>query len=112
MLQIYLQVRGERAIPARDLSRLTSAAIGSLSLRMGIETRGMSPMDRDKHILLNGYVRTEDVVNALLVKVRLPPVRYFGWAKFNVNFSTVGCGTTSCGRPCPPGTQDVDISQA
>lgn len=70
MLQIYLQVRGERAIPARDLSRLTSAAIGSLSLRMGIETRGMSPLERDTHILLNGYVRTEDVVNALLVKVR------------------------------------------
>lgn len=69
MLQIYLQVRRERAIPARDLSRLTSAAIGALSLRMGIETREMPPLERDRHILLNGYVRTEDVVNALLVKV-------------------------------------------
>lgn len=69
MLQAYRRVKGMAPIPARELSRLRAAAIGAMSLRMGIETRGMEGIAVDEYIVRNAYVRTEDIVIALQTMV-------------------------------------------
>lgn len=72
MFQSYLRAKGKPAIPARELARLTAAAIGAMSLRMGIETRGMEGIEVDEHIIRNAYVRTEDIVVAYQIQVQSP----------------------------------------